>query len=199
MAVCRSVHFYHLFFLFIFFLHLRHLIRQLPKSRSSFFLSGLPPHPGLPERFQFEQNWRSFRLGLGIDIMVHVINVTRDNFQNSNLPTIRIIFAGLTSDACLETWTFPIYNTNRANYLNRTIYCCLGSTLNSLDKRPDWQYCVFKVSKSLTVLIVKVQNEKLWPCQRHHLRCQLAVAVLEMTPKLSCYGASNIALNCCDR
>ena len=42
-------------FLLIFFLHLCHLIRQLPKSRSSFFLSSLPPHPGLPERFQLFQ------------------------------------------------------------------------------------------------------------------------------------------------
>ena len=158
MAKYRRAHLYPLFFLFIFFLHLRHLIRQLPKSGSSFFLSGLPPHPGLPERFQFEQNWRSFRLGLGIDIVVHVINVTRHNFQNSNLPTIRIISAGLTSDACLETWTFPIYKTNRPNYLNRTIYCCLGSTLNSIDKRPDWQYCAYKVLKLLTVPIVKVQK-----------------------------------------
>ena len=83
------------------------------------------------------------RLGLGIDIVVHVINVTWHNIQNSNLPTIRIIFAGLTSDACLETRTFPIYNTNRTNHLNCTIYRCLGSTLNSFDKRPDWQYIVF--------------------------------------------------------
>ena len=133
---------------------------------ASFWAACPHTHPGLPERFQlfqlFEQNCRSLRLG--IDIVVHVINVTWHNIQNSNLPTIRIIFAGLTSDACLETWTFPIYNTNRTNHLNCTIYCCLGSTLNSFDKRPDWQYCVFKVLKSLTVLIVKVQNEKLWPC-----------------------------------
>ena len=132
MAVCRCVHFFHLFFLFIFFLHLRHLIRQLPKSRSSFFLSGLPPHPGLPERFQFEQNWRSFRLGLGIDIMVHVINVTRDNFQNSNVPTIRIISAGLTSDACLETWTFHIYHLQTGQTTSTAQYIVVWAPLSTV-------------------------------------------------------------------
>ena len=171
-------------FLLIFFLHLCHLIRQLPKSRSSFFLSSLPPHPGLPERFQLFQ-------------LFEIVIVTWRIIQNSNLPTIRIISARLTSDAFLGKRTFPIYNTNRTNYLNCTIYCCLGSTLNSFDKRPVWQNCVFKVFELLTDLIGEVQNENMWPCYCHHLRCQLAVAVLEMAPKLCCYGASNIGLNCC--
>ena len=135
MAIGRCVHFCHLFLLFIFFLHLRHLIRQLPKSRSSLFLSSLPPHPGLPERFQLEQNCRS--LGLRKESVVRRVMLDIVHIQNSNLPTIRIIFAGLTSDACLETRTFPIYNTNRTNHLNCTIYRCLGSTLNSFDKGPD--------------------------------------------------------------
>ena len=88
-------------FLLIYFSHLCHLIRQLPKSRSSFFLSGLPPHPGLPERFQLEQNCRS--LGLRNESVVRRIMLDIVHFQNSNLPTIRIISAGLISDACLET------------------------------------------------------------------------------------------------